>query len=164
MTLDSIAEQRRVEFQSAGENCFLFADLKIQESPVILVKPLTFMNLSGVAVIQAMEQFDLAPEQLLIVYDDFQLSFGRLRIRGKGSDGGHNGMASIISETGTQNIPRMKLGIGQEPMPEAIIDFVLSDFDETEEKTLPELLETAGKAISNYVIHGITNTMNQYNR
>lgn len=127
-----------------------------------LVKPTTYMNGSGTAVAEALEHAGLAPDSLLIVLDDFQIPLGTLRLRAKGSDGGHNGLASVLWTLGTDLIPRLRLGIGQESMPaaEARSDFVLDPFAREELTAVQTMIARAADAATMYATSGIERAMN----
>jgi PTH1 family peptidyl-tRNA hydrolase len=130
---------------------------------VILLKPQTFMNASGNAVSAASRWYHVPLDQLLIVYDDLDLPFGQLRVRPSGSSGGHNGMKSIIDRLGADQFPRLRLGIGRGQQASAI-GYVLSRFNATEEKQLPELIERAAAAALCWQRDGIDVAMNEFNR
>jgi len=129
---------------------------------VVLAKPLTFMNHSGQAVGQLIDQYEVPPEQTLIIYDDLNLAFGTFRIRRSGTAGGQNGMKSIIQHLKTTDFPRLRVGIGQ-PTIDSFIDHVLSDFSEDEADQLEGILATAVDAVESFVQHGIIATMNAFN-
>jgi PTH1 family peptidyl-tRNA hydrolase len=129
---------------------------------VLLVKPQTYMNRSGVAVAALWHRLEFDAEDALIVSDDFLLDFGRLRFRRKGSDGGHNGLASVIEEMGTQRIPRLRVGISS-PLPERdVIDYVLSPFAADED--VEQLVERTCEAVEVYLSEGMDAAMNLFNR
>ncbi len=129
---------------------------------VVLAKPLTFMNHSGQAVGQLIDQYEVPPEQTLVIYDDLNLAFGTFRIRRSGSAGGQNGMKSIIQHLKTTDFPRLRVGIGQ-PTIDSFIDHVLSDFSEDEADQLEGIIATAVDAVESFVQHGIIATMNAFN-
>jgi PTH1 family peptidyl-tRNA hydrolase len=129
----------------------------------LLVKPLTYMNLSGQAVRQACQEYQLAPSDCLIVYDDYALPWGRLRARRRGGDGGHHGMLSIIETLGTREIPRLRLGIGSSEPRADLIEYVLSPFTSDEEQQLPTLLARAAEAIDLFFREGIEAVMQTFN-
>ncbi|MCG8604250.1 aminoacyl-tRNA hydrolase [bacterium] len=136
---------------------------KLGNNELILAKPLTYMNNSGIAVSGLVEKFNISLTHLLIILDDFNLPFGQLRLRANGSDGGHRGLESIIYQLQTTSFPRLRIGIGCEAT-EDYVDFVLGNFDEKEEKVLPEVVHCAAKAVLSFVQEGLTHTMNHYNR
>ena len=132
---------------------------------VMLMKPQTFMNLSGEAVKQASAFYKLPPERILVLFDDISLDVGRLRIRENGSAGGHNGIKSIIAQIGSQNFPRVKIGVGAKPHPDYdLADWVLSSFSANEEKDLEPALKNAASAVEDVLKHDIAHASNLYNR
>lgn len=132
---------------------------------LILLKPQTFMNLSGRSVLQLSAYFNIPPEKIIVMFDDISLQPGRLRVRSDGSAGGHNGIKSIISELGSQNFPRVKIGVGAKPSPDRdLADWVLSGFSANEEKDLSGALKNAGDAALAIIDHGIQQAANRYNR
>ncbi len=131
---------------------------------VLLLKPGTFMNLSGQSVREAMAFYKVPPEKTLIIFDDINLPPGRLRVRRKGSDGGHNGMKNIVYLTGSDQFPRIKLGVGQKPHPDYdLADWVLSRFSQGDLKELDQALDHACAAAELIVRGDIDRAMNQYN-
>lgn len=130
---------------------------------VILCKPWTYMNLSGEAVIQLMEQFDLRPAELLVVYDEVQLPLGHLRLRARGSDGGHNGLASVIEETGTENIPRLRCGVDFSAGSADLAEYVLSPFKDEQLPDVETMIDRAAKAVIAVMDIGMLRAMNAVN-
>ena len=142
----------------------LIADCTIAGKRALLMKPQTFMNLSGEAVTQAMSFYKIPPENVIVMFDDISLAVGKLRIRRKGSDGGQKGMRSIIELSGSQNFPRIKIGIGEKPNPKwQLADWVLSRFTSEELKTLDEVTEKACGAVEAILSGDIDKAMSQYN-
>jgi PTH1 family peptidyl-tRNA hydrolase len=129
---------------------------------VLLMKPLTFMNLSGRSVARVMRFHKWLPEQVLVVYDDVAIDLGRLRIREKGSHGGHNGIRSLIEHFGTDVFPRIKVGIGSAEK-DAMVGHVLGKFREQEKETLQNMLATAANAVQDSLSRGISAAANLYN-
>lgn len=129
--------------------------------PLILQKPETYMNLSGEAVTQLMRREEIGADGLLVIYDDMDLEVGKLRIRGKGSCGGHNGIRSIIEKTGTENFARIRIGIGHRKGTGA--DYVLSPFEEEEKPVIGRVLEAAADAVILILRRGLGQAMNEYN-
>ncbi|MBC7326778.1 aminoacyl-tRNA hydrolase [bacterium] len=129
---------------------------------IILAKPYTYVNLSGKAVKCLLEQYDISPQEMLVICDDVALPLGRIRIRRKGSDGGHNGLRSIINEIGTQDFPRLRIGIGNEGIRD-LVEFVLSEFNEDEMKILDKVLDVSVEAVNCILEEGIDQAMNKYN-
>ncbi len=130
----------------------------------LVLKPTTYMNNSGEAVADAMNFYKIPIENVIVIYDDISLEPGKLRIRRKGSDGGHNGIKSIIALTGSDEFPRIKIGIGKKPNPKYnLADWVLSKFSEGDKKALEPALENAVDSL-NYIVEGnIDKAMNLYN-
>ena len=126
-----------------------------------LLKPQTYMNRSGLAVAAVQQQLACPTEEVLVVVDDFLLAFGRLRFRRAGSDGGHNGLASVLAELGTTNVPRLRLGLGAPPPSVDPIDYVLADF--AADEPVAELVQRAAAAIEVYGRDGVETAMNRYN-
>ena len=146
----------RAKFQS------LVAELKEGGEPVLLVKPETFMNLSGRAVRQVVDFYKLAPTDLLVVSDDFNLPLGKLRARSKGSHGGQNGLRDIQQQLGTDEYPRLRIGVGQ-PGPGEAVDHVLSRFKPGDRKAIEEAVAKAADAALVWVRQGIEACMNRAN-
>ena len=129
--------------------------------PLFLQKPETFMNLSGEAVGPLMRKEEIGPDGLLVIYDDMDLEVGKLRIRGRGSCGGHNGIRSIIETTGTENFARIRVGIGHRTGNGA--DYVLSPFEEDEKPVMDKVLDAAADAVILILRRGLSQAMNEYN-
>lgn len=129
-----------------------------------IIMPTTFMNLSGKAVRYYVEKHKLTLDKVLIVTDELSLPFGTLRMRGKGSDGGHNGLKSIQEMMGTNKYPRLRFGIGNEFAKGQQVDYVLSDFTDEEFEALPDLLDRCVEGILSFTSIGIQRTMNDFNR
>ena len=131
---------------------------------LFLLKPQTFMNLSGRSVLQLSAYFNIPPQRTIVLFDDISLPPGRLRIRGDGSAGGHNGIKSIIAELGSQDFPRVKIGVGAKPNPEYdLAAWVLSSFSASEEKALMPALGWAGDAALAIMDTGVSQAANRYN-
>jgi len=133
------------------------------DTEVILLKPNTFMNLSGVAVAAGIGKYNIAFRNLLIICDDINLPFGTIRIRLKGSDGGQKGLRSIIHELGTQDFPRLRIGVMGDHFDDAA-EYVLSAFNKVEQKYLSSIVKTAGDATLSFIHDGIELTMSRFNR
>jgi PTH1 family peptidyl-tRNA hydrolase len=129
----------------------------------LICKPLTYMNRSGKALRDLSMELAIQPGEILVVYDDFALELGLLRIRQRGSAGGHNGLQSIIDFFGTTEIPRIRLGIKTEEM-EEWVDFVLGKFKRSEEKIVEEMMDLCTEAVELILTNGITAAMNRFNR
>ena len=163
LAIDSIAEKfdcrvDRVKFKSYVGEC------EISGKKVMLMKPTTYMNNSGQAVVEAMNFYKLEPEKVIVIFDDISLDVGKMRIRSKGSDGGQRGMKSIIYLSGKDTFPRIKIGIGAKPAPDwDLADWVLSKFTDGEMKTLTEVFEKAAGAVELMADGKSDRAMNMFN-
>ncbi len=137
--------------------------MNIDGAQVLLVEPLTYMNNSGRAVHRMLMDLLRNPGDLLVIYDDLNLPLGRIRIREKGSGGGHHGLESILTTLNTEEILRMRLGVGEEQMPEDKAEFVLSDFPLGKQPVLDEMIRTAGNAVKSILRDGVSKTMAIFN-
>lgn len=135
----------------------------VQTDSAVIGKPTTYMNRSGHAVLELMERFQILPEDCLIVYDDVDLPFGKLRVRPKGGPGSHNGMKSVIEVTQTKDFPRLRLGIASESMPDDLVGFVLSTFTPDERERLDPFIDRAAAAIDCFLGNDIDAVMNRFN-
>ncbi len=142
----------------------LYGQVDWQGSRLYLLKPQTYMNLSGRSVLQLSAYYNIPPQQIIVMFDDISLEPGRLRIRSDGSAGGHNGIKSIIQEVGSQDFPRVKIGVGAKAHPEQdLADWVLSTFSANEEKALQTALSAAADAALCIVEKGTTEAANRFN-
>ena len=141
----------------------LYTEIRIGSEKVLLVKPQTYMNLSGESIGHWMRYYQLEPEDLLVVYDDMDFEPGEIRLRKNGSAGSHNGMKSIIQHLGTQDFPRLRVGIGKSPWQDAA-SFVLSRLTPEEIPLMREAVTTAAEAAVTFVREGIDKAMNRHNR
>lgn len=160
--LDALAKASNLIFTDGRYGAT--ATLSIKGRSLILLKPSTYMNLSGNAVRYYMQKENIPLENVLIIVDDISLPFGTLRLKGKGSDGGHNGLKHIAATLGTQEYARLRFGIGNNFFKGCQIDYVLGHFSDEEMSTMDERLETAGEITKSFCLAGINNTMNQYNK
>lgn len=129
-----------------------------------LLKPQTYMNLSGKSVVQLSAFFKIPPQRIIVLFDDISLAPGRLRVRAEGSAGGHNGIKSIIQELGSQDFPRVKIGVGAKPNPDYdLADWVLGSFSALDEKAMAVSLENAGQAALAIIDKGIPEAANRFN-
>ena len=161
MVLDALAKASNIVFKDGRYGAT--STLSIKGRQMLLLKPSTYMNLSGNAVRYWMQQEKIPLENVLIIVDDLALPFGSLRLKGKGSDAGHNGLKHIAATLGTQNYARLRFGIGNDFPKGRQIDYVLGKFGEEDMKLMPERLETAGEIIKSFCLAGLNITMNQYN-
>ena len=142
----------------------LYTQVNYQGKKLFLLKPQTYMNLSGRSVLQLSAYFNIPPQRIIVMFDDISLEPGRLRIRQDGSAGGHNGIKSIINEIGSQTFPRVKIGVGAKPNPDFdLADWVLSTFSASEEKALASALERAGDAALTIIDRGVAESANRFN-
>ena len=142
----------------------LYGQATRKGSKILLLKPQTYMNLSGRSVLQLSAFFKVPPQRIIVLFDDISLEPGRLRIRADGSAGGHNGIKSIIAELGSQDFPRVKIGVGAKPHPDFdLADWVLSAFTVQEEKSLQSALERAADAAMAIIDHGVPEAANRFN-
>ena len=161
--MDVLAGRSAAEFRKERFWNVLRARISIGEVRVTLIKPLSYVNLSGPAVRKVAEDLDVPVEDVLIVLDDFYLPPGTLRLRTAGGGGGHNGMDSIIRAFRTDRVSRLRIGIG-EPHPGGATDHVLSRFRPEERQVIEETVRTAADAVSVWVVDGPGETMNRFNR
>ena len=142
----------------------LTAQVGIGGEKVLLMKPQTYMNLSGEAVIQAAKFYKISPEHIIVVSDEVAMPIGKLRIRKSGSAGGHNGLKNIIQHLGTQDFPRIRMGVGAAPHPDYdMADWVLSTFKNKDAEDMQALAERVSKAVQCYIIEGPDRAMNKFN-
>jgi len=162
--IDNLARKFNMEFKKLKSCHSLISRGKINHQEVILIKPQTFMNLSGEAVSKIVFSYRIDFSDLLIVYDDLNLTLGQIRIRKKGSAGGHKGMESIIQYLGSEDLPRMRIGIGR-PDPEVgedCVSYVLSNFSPEEEEIIKKTIPLATEAIEKIIEDGLEEAMRKY--
>ncbi len=157
-----VVDQLAAQFGSAWEKSTKWDALSAKCGAVLLVKPLSFMNRSGYPVLSVAQFYKIEPQQLLIVLDDFALPLGRLRLRARGGSGGHNGLDSIISQFGTEDIPRLRIGIGATPREDSI-DYVLSHFFDEEKPIVRSTIDRAVEALKCAIDKGLVSAMNTFN-
>lgn len=163
MVIDSLARGSIKSEKSS--KLYWHALLKVENFEVVLVKPKTFMNLSGQAVLECFSKFcESKPDNLLVVVDDVNLPLGQIRIRSKGSSGGHNGLESIVSMLGTNDFPRLRIGVGQEGLAgQDLTDFVLGPFAKSEKPSIEKAVDRAAQGCLDWVQKGLVEVMNLYN-
>ena len=160
---DALSRARGVAINRARFRA-LTATTEIGGEKVMLMKPQTYMNLSGDAVSQAVKFYKIPPEHVLVVSDEVSLPIGKLRVRAKGSAGGHNGLKSIISCLGTDQFPRIRIGVGAPPHPDYdMADWVLSAFKNQDAEDMAKAAARAAEAVECYIQNGPEKTMNLYN-
>lgn len=161
-TIEGLAKRLGFSFNKAKFHA-LIAEGQVGEEKILLAKPTSFMNLSGIAAAEILNFYKLQPKDLLVIYDDVDLEIGDLRLRKSGGAGTHNGMKDIISRIGSKDFPRLRLGIGQDPrIP--LASFVLSRFSDKEEVLMDQTMEEALDALEVFLDKGMDAAMNSYNR
>ncbi|MCL9807155.1 aminoacyl-tRNA hydrolase [Flavobacterium amniphilum] len=159
--LDFLAKKESLDFQTVKLGSL--AEHKVKGRTLLLLKPNTYMNLSGKAVQYWMEKEKITKENILIITDDLNLPFGTIRIKPKGSDGGHNGLKSIQQLLNSADYPRFRFGISDDFKKGKQVDYVLGEWDEEEKTKLQERLEVSVQAIESFALAGLGNTMNIFN-
>ncbi len=162
MAIDTLASALEIQIQRLELRALVGKGLFSGER-LILAKPQTFMNKSGLAVASLVRFYKVPQEQILVVHDDLDLPFGTLRLRPLGGAGGQKGMESIVNQLGSREFPRLRVGIGRPPGRMDPADYVLHDFDAFQQELLPEILSQAVDAIRIYIVEGIETAMNLYN-
>ena len=162
--IDILAEKLGCKIDK-GKFQGLYGQVVKDGKKLFLLKPQTYMNLSGRSVLQMSAYYNIPPQRIIVLFDDISLEPGRLRVRADGSAGGHNGIKSIIGELGSQEFPRVKIGVGGKSHPDQdLADWVLSPFSSAEEKLLETALNNAGDAALCMIEKSIAEAANQYNR
>ena len=160
--LDLLAKKHKKKAMAGGWE-YHFAKVDFKGRELYLVKPDTFMNNSGLAVSDCVMRWEVKPEELLVICDDLSLPVGRIRIRARGSDGGHKGLKSIIGEIRTTDFPRVRMGIGQ-PEPNCPAEeYVLEPFARSEKKIVKQMIKTAAEAVDFCIKEGVQPAMNRFN-
>ena len=163
MAIDMLAEKLSCKIDK-GKFQGLYGQTVYKGNKLFLLKPLTYMNLSGQSILQLSAYYKIPPARIIVLFDDISLEPGRLRIRGDGSAGGHNGIKSIIQELGSQDFPRVKIGVGGKPHPDQnLADWVLSGFDSADKKALEFALRNAGDAALCIIEKNVQEAANKYN-
>ncbi len=163
MVLDRLAEKLGANFTRVKMNALMTA-VRYGEERLILIKPQTFMNLSGQAVSSYLRFYKLPLDNLLVVYDDVDLPFETLRLKPDGGDAGQKGVRSIIDQLGTQSFPRLRVGIGRPSGRTPVSDYVLSEFQSAERELLPFVLDQAAAAALHFIDQGLDSAMTLYNQ
>ena len=163
-TIDYLIDEYQIPSSGTGHKA-LFGKGMIAGQKVIVAKPMTYMNLSGESVRELVNYYKVDPEsELIVVYDDISLAPGQIRIRKKGSAGGHNGIKNIIAHLGTQVFKRVKVGVGEKPSRMDLADYVLGHFSKEEQATMDDAVKEAADAVCEIVNVGIAQAMNDHNR
>lgn len=162
--IDHLAEKYNISMDTKKHRAYIGKGI-IEGQKVILAKPQTYMNLSGESVGSLTDYYKIAPEEeLLVIYDDISLDVGQLRIRKKGSAGGHNGIKNIIAHLGSMDFPRIKVGVGEKPKGYDLADYVLGKFSQGEREQMEEGYQNAVEAVAAIVQGNIDQAMNLYNK
>ncbi|MBQ8831707.1 MAG: aminoacyl-tRNA hydrolase [Oscillospiraceae bacterium] len=163
MTGDALSQKLNVKIDRIKYKA-LIRQADIDGEPVLLMKPQTYMNLSGSAVKEAMDFYKIPLDHVIVVSDDVSLPVGKLRVRRSGSAGGHNGLKDIIAKCGGDGFPRVKIGVGEKPHPDYdMADWVLSSFKGDDAKTIDEATEKAADAVRTIILKGVDKAMSLYN-
>lgn len=160
--IDVLADRYRIDISEKKHKALCGRGV-IEGQKVLLLKPQTFMNLSGESIRAAADYYKIEPEEMIVIYDDISLDPGQLRIRLKGSAGGHNGIKNIIANLGTQDFPRIKVGVGAKPPRMDLADYVLSRFGSGEQKLMEEAFGEAAEAAVMMMTDGAERAMNHFN-
>lgn len=160
--IDALADAFQIDVTTKKHKAIVGRGV-IEGMKVILAKPQTYMNLSGESIREIADFYKIDPENMIIIYDDISLDVGRLRIRKKGSAGGHNGIKNIIAHLGTDVFPRIKVGVGEKPQGWDLADYVLSKYSKEEQQALREVSDDVIGAVKLMVMDNIDAAMNQYN-
>ena len=161
MTADLLAERLGISVTKLKFRA-LIGEGRIGNEKVIIMKPQTYMNLSGESVREILNFYKLDPEDLIVIYDDIDIPVGSLRIRAKGSAGTHNGMRSVVSQIKSENFPRVRVGIGSEHRGD-LVDYVISGFSSKDRESVRSTIEKAADAVECIVKEGVSSAMNKYN-
>ncbi len=160
--VDELAERYNIDIGERKHRALCGKGV-IEGHKVLLVKPQTFMNLSGESVRAVVDYYKIRPEELIVIYDDISLAPGQLRIRRKGSAGGHNGIKNIIAHLGTQEFSRIKVGVGEKPPRMDLKDYVLSRFSKGEQEQMDQAFKEAAQAAVMMMTEGVDKAMNHFN-
>lgn len=160
--IDIFAKELKISVRTKQCSAFIGYG-QLYGEDIVLAKPQTFMNLSGTAVKCLVNRYRIEPSQLLVVYDDMDLDVGKIRIRAKGSHGGHKGMKSVIGELGTSEFARLRIGIGRSELETLVTDYVLGTFSKEEERGIVQTLDRAIEAVQLIIKEGLESAMNKYN-
>ena len=164
LVVEQLVKEFKVKFQKSSFTKALIAEIENRGSKIIFCLPLTYMNQSGFAVKDVVDQRQVHLKDILVICDDMNLDFGQLRLRSKGSDGGHNGVSSIIEHLGTDQFPRLRLGIGQAPQGKDSAQYVLEELTSKEKKQLPGFVLEASECVNVWLNQGVHQAMDRYNQ
>lgn len=161
-TLEVLADRYQIEVKEKAHKALIGKGL-IEGNKVLLVKPQTFMNLSGESIRSVMDFYKVDPADFIVIYDDISLEPGQLRIRKKGSAGGHNGIKNIIAHLGTQEFPRVRVGVGEKPAQMDLADYVLGRFAKGEQEVMRQAFLDGAEAVTAMLTEGTDAAMNRFN-
>lgn len=162
MALDELADHYGIQVSEKAHKALIGKGI-IEGNKVILVKPQTFMNLSGESIRAVLDYYKAEPSEFIVIYDDISLVPGNIRIRKKGSAGGHNGIKNIIAHLGTQEFPRIRIGVGEKPEKMDLADYVLGHFSKGEEEVMRQAYQDGAQAAVSMMTDGIDAAMNRFN-
>ena len=162
MVVDALGSRLGVSQRREAHETLL-SELRMGPEPVVLAKPMTFMNRTGLGIAPILEELGGAPKDLLVVVDDVALELGTLRIREKGGHGGHNGLRSLIDTLGSEEFPRVRVGVGTKEIPEDLATFVLAEFSKEEVLIVQETVGRAAEAVECCLALGMETAMNRFN-
>lgn len=162
LAIDYISQKHNIEIKKLKHKAMIGEGI-ISGKKVVLAKPQTFMNLSGESIRELVSWYKVEQKNIIVIYDDVSMPVGSLRIREKGSAGGHNGIKSIILNLNSDEFPRFKLGINEKPSEYNLADYVLGKFTSTEQKVMFDTFEKANLAVQEFITNGIQSAMNKYN-
>ncbi len=164
MVIDNLAARWNADLRE-GKGEYHSADIRLDDERILLLKPTSFMNNSGVGVREAKQFHRISLREILIVCDDAALPLGKIRMRRSGSDGGQNGLKSVIYHLNDNEFPRLRIGVGSEMMTQMdLADFVLSRFSEAEKTVLKKVIDVTAEAVQEWIRHGTDKAMNKFNR
>ena len=161
-TIDYLIDEYQIPSSGTGHKA-LFGKGMIAGQKVIVAKPMTYMNLSGECIRQVMDYYKVDPSEFIVIYDDISLVPGGIRIRKKGSAGGHNGIKNIIAHLGTQEFPRVRIGVGEKPARMDLADYVLGHFPKEETETMTTAFKDGAAAVVDMMTEGVEAAMNHFN-
>lgn len=163
MAVDKLADSEGFNFNKNKFNA-VCGEFNLKDNRILVIKPQTFMNNSGAAVTQAAAFYKIPWDRVIVIHDDISLDVGKIRMRRKGSHGGHNGMRDIIELAGSDGIMRIKMGVGAKPHPDYdLASWVLGKFPKEQQENLVKAIETSVKAVKEIIVRGIDSAMNKFN-
>ncbi|MBF0570426.1 MAG: aminoacyl-tRNA hydrolase [Candidatus Omnitrophica bacterium] len=163
LVLEALCARHKISLRNSASNLGMLTKAVIEDVECSLLMPMTFMNNSGLSVKKLMDRQGIALEDVLIVCDDFSLSFGKLRLRPSGSAGGHNGLKSIIANLGSNQFARLRMGIDVPPNADDVVEYVLTNFTPVQIKALPDFINHALDCVTCWVTEGAQVAMNRFN-